>query len=616
MVFTIIRRRHSTLSFYVTAVVLLWIKTFVVYQFYLGLHVHSLMGELILWMNPLSSALFILAFSFFFGKRIRGRWVLLVSFLSTMLLYADLLYYRFYIDFITIPVITQLPSVGGVGRSTAALMNPFDIFLFVDLIFLVWWLKAGTWTETRVTKKHKWSVVVVAVLLLAANVGLVKIENPNLFKAFYNRKSIVKAFGAFNYHAYDILAQIKPVADRALASNSDLDKIERYVHHNEVPSNPDTFGIAKNKNIILVSLESTQNFVINRKLNGQEITPFLNKLVKHSYYFDNFYHQTEQGKTSDAEFLIDNSLYPLPSGSVFVRYPGNKYEALPKILKKQGYYSAVFHGNVRTFWNRDKMYPALGYDHFYSQRDYHVTDQNSINYGLKDIPFVQQSMKYVKKLPQPFYAKFLLLSNHFPFLIDPKDQMIQPPNTDFPLVNRYFMTVRYEDEAVKELFHRLKKSGLYDNSIIVLYGDHYGISEAYEPGLEQVFGKQFTEVERERLQQVPLIIHVPGQKGKTIHTVGGEIDIRPTLLHLLGIKTGDYIHFGHDLLSKQREDFVIFRDGSFVTKNYMWLGNQCYRKSDSRKVQREKCEPWFDRRSEELNLSDKILYENLLKYKH
>jgi lipoteichoic acid synthase len=177
------------------------------------------------------------------------------------------------------------------------------------------------------------------------------------------------------------------------------------------------------------------------------------------------------------------------------------------------------------------------------------------------------------------------------------------------------MTVRYEDEAVKELFHQLKKSGLYYNSIIVLYGDHYGISGAYEQGLQQVFGKQFNEVEREKLQQVPLMIHVPGQKGKTIHTVGGEIDIRPTLLHLLGIKTDHFVHFGHDLLSEQKKDFVIFRDGSFVTKNYMWLGSQCYRKSDSKKVSRTKCSPWFDRRSKELNMSDSILYEDLLRYK-
>src|SRR5699024_8757707 len=112
----------------------------------------------------------------------------------------------------------------------------------------------------------------------------------------------------------------------AFASGNDLDKIKEYVKDHEIKPNQKMFGMAEKKNIILVSLESTQNFVIGRKVNGEEVTPFLNKLIKHSYYFDHFYHQTEQGKTSDAEFLIDNSLYPLPSGSVFVRYPENEYQ--------------------------------------------------------------------------------------------------------------------------------------------------------------------------------------------------------------------------------------------------------------------------------------------------
>ncbi|HEU5138725.1 MAG TPA: LTA synthase family protein [Bacillales bacterium] len=574
------------------------------------------MGQFILWMNPISSVLLLLGMSFFFGNRVRPGWVLIISFLSTMLLFADLLYYRFYIDFITIPVITQLPSVGGLGQSTVALMSPFDLFLFLDLIFLLWWLKAGTWTETQVTRKTKLSVAAVAVLLLAANVGLVKVEHPQMFEAFYNRKSIVKAFGAFNYHAYDIVAQAKPVAARAFASNSELEQIEQYVNEHEIPPNQDLFGAAKGKNIILISLESTQNFVIGQKINGEEVTPFLNDLVKNSYYFDHFYHQTEQGKTSDAEFLIDSSLYPLPSGSVFVRYPENEYNALPEILGDHGYYSAVFHGNERTFWNRDEMYDSLGYDHFFSQRDYHLTDENTINYGLKDIPFFKQSMPYLKDLQQPFYSKFLLLSNHFPFLIDPEDRMIEPPHTDFEIVNNYFMTVRYEDEAVKKFFQMLKESGLYKNSVIILYGDHYGISEAYEKGLEKVFNEELSPVEKVKLQRVPFIIHFPGQTdGKTIHTVAGQVDIRPTILHLLGIRTDDFLHFGHGLFSPQKEDFVIFRNGSFVTENYIWSGNRCYSKSDGKKVSKAKCEPWFERRSRELELSDMILYEDLLRFK-
>ncbi|MFP3340138.1 hypothetical protein R0J91_19325, partial [Micrococcus sp. SIMBA_131] len=73
-------------------------------------------------------------------------------------------------------------------------------------------------------------------------------------------------------------------------------------------------GIANGKNLILISLESTQAFMLNGSVNGEEATPFLNKLKEDSFFFPNFYHQTAQGKTSDAEFMIDSSLYPLSGG--------------------------------------------------------------------------------------------------------------------------------------------------------------------------------------------------------------------------------------------------------------------------------------------------------------
>ncbi|MFP3490372.1 hypothetical protein R0K20_22500, partial [Staphylococcus sp. SIMBA_130] len=83
---------------------------------------------------------------------------------------------------------------------------------------------------------------------------------------------------------------------------------------------------------------------------------FLNDLIDESYYFPNFYHQTAQGKTSDSEFILENSLYGLPSGAVFFTHSGNEYNASPEILSENGYYNAVFHANNKSFWNRDVMY--------------------------------------------------------------------------------------------------------------------------------------------------------------------------------------------------------------------------------------------------------------------
>lgn len=106
-----------------------------------------------------------------------------------------------------------------------------------------------------------------------------------------------------------------------------------------------------------------------KKINGKEVTPFLNKLFhsKSTYSFDNFFHQVGQGKTSDAENMLETSTFGLPQGSLFTQFGSdNTFQAAPAILNQQGNYtSAVFHGNVASFWNRNNVYKNMGYQYFF-----------------------------------------------------------------------------------------------------------------------------------------------------------------------------------------------------------------------------------------------------------
>ena len=135
------------------------------------------------------------------------------------------------------------------------------------------------------------------------------------------------------------------------------------------------------------------------------------------------------------------------------------------------------------------MYPALGYDRYFNLNDYVGTEQMSVGWGLKDKEFFEQSIPKLKSLPQPFYTKFITLTNHFPFLLNPEDQYVDEFNSESGVVNRYFPTVRYTDEALKQFIKQLKAEGLYDNSVIVIYGDHYGISENHNAAMAQFLGK-------------------------------------------------------------------------------------------------------------------------------
>ncbi|PLS15244.1 hypothetical protein CVD28_23230 [Bacillus sp. M6-12] len=612
-------RRFFTLKsvpFLLLATLFLWIKTYIAYKTSFDIDIENWTQEIILFINPLSFILFILGVSLFLKEKNRNRYILITSFIITAVLFANLVFYRFFNDFLTIPVLFQTSNMSDLGGSVTELISVTDLFYFIDILLLAILLKVKPdfISFTRSGKLDRRAYFLVAVAISFLNLGLAETERPQLLTRTFDREILVKNIGTYNYHLYDVFLQSKSSAQRAMADGSELADIENYVRANYKKPNDELFGAAKGKNLIVVSMESTQNFVINRKINGQEVTPFLNKFIKESYYFDNFYHQTGQGKTSDSEFLLENSLYPLGRGAVFFTHSQNEYKALPEILGEKGYFTSVLHANNKSFWNRDIMYKSLGYERFYDNNDFIETEENSVNWGMKDKEFFKQSIQHLTEMPQPFYAKFITLTNHFPFTLAEEDRSIDEYTSDSKTLNRYFPTVRYTDEALEQFINDLKEKGLYDDSVIVIYGDHYGISENHNGAMGQLLGKEITPFDSTQLQRVPLIVHIPGQEGKTISRVSGQIDLKPTILHLLGVETKDNIEFGADLLSKEKMDFTVLRDGSFITKDYVYTRDTCYNKATGEPIEDTACEPYMEKAKQELEYSDKIIYGDLLRF--
>lgn len=608
---------NKKLSFFFLAVILFWIKTYVAYNVEFSLGITNGMQKFLLFINPISSALFFFSFALIFSGRARNRALIIINFLLSFVLYANVVYYRFFNDFITVPVLMQAKTNGNLGGSALALMSPLDLLYFTDtiiLLLLVVLKKVNL--HPKLGFKPLFGMFMSAILVFLLNLGFAEADRPQLLTRTFDRNYLVKYLGMYNYQIYDVVQNARSSAQRAMASSDDIVEVENYVKANYAKPNPQYFGTAKGKNVIYISLESLQNFVINYKINGQEVTPFLNSLVNdpNTFYFDNFFHQTGQGKTSDAEFTMDNSLFPLPQGSVFTNKSQNTYQANPAILKGHGYTSASLHGNYKSFWNREEMYKAFGFDHFYDATYYNMEDKDVLNYGLKDKPFFDQSIPLLKGLNQPFYAKMITLSNHFPFPLDEGDTEFPAGDFGDKVVNQYFQTAHYMDEALKQFFHDLKQSGLYKDTVIVMYGDHYGISENHNEAMSKVMEREITPFENAQLQRVPLFIHTPGIKGGTIHKYGGDVDVRPTILHLLGVDTKNYIEFGSDLLSDQHREIVPFRNGDFVTPEFTEVKGKCYRTNTGEVVTDDSCNAISDDVKQQLDLSDKVVYGDLLRF--
>lgn len=613
---------NNFFGIYVVAVLMLWIKTYISQQTQFDLGVEGVIQQFLLLLNPLGSAMLFLGFSFIFRGKRKYTSLVVVYTLMSILLYANIVYYRFFSDFITLPTLSQTQNFGDLGGSVLSLLKPYDILFFVD-VFVMFYLRFSKRIPKdthRFGYKKAMAIITCALAISILNLGLAEANRPQLLTRGFDRNYIVKYLGMYNYTIYDSVETMKASSQRALADSSDITEVINYTKSNYAKPNANYFGKAKGMNVIYLHLESFQNFLIDYKLNGEEVTPFLNSLAKdkNTLYFDNFFHQTGQGKTSDAEFMLENSLFGLPQGSAYITKAQNTYQAAPSILKDYGYTSAVFHGNNGSFWNRNVIYKSFGFDKFYDASYYNTgTSGDMAEYGLLDKPFFEQSQSLLSSLPQPFYTKLITVGNHYPYKMNQDLVTIDKANTGDASVDNYFQTARYADEAIEQVFHQLKESGLYDHSMIVLYGDHYGISDNHNAAMSQVIGKDITPYESANLQRVPLFIHVPGMEGGTNHTYGGQTDLLPTLLHLLGIDTQQFVQFGSDLLSEEHHEIVPFRNGDFVSPKIYSIDEKFYDNETGLPLDDSQLESAKTIKNEvdlKLQLSDKVVNGDLLRF--
>ncbi|NBH30311.1 polyglycerol-phosphate lipoteichoic acid synthase LtaS [Staphylococcus warneri] len=581
------KKKISLFAFFLMTVFTITLKTYFSYYVDFSLGVKGLVQNLILLMNPYSLiALVLSVFLFFKGKK--AFWFIFVGgFLLTFLLYANVVYFRFFSDFLTFSTLNQAGNVESMGGALGASFKWYDFVYFIDtIIYLFILIFKRQWLSTKAfSKKFVPVVMAVSVALFFLNLAFAETDRPELLTRTFDHKYLVKYLGPFNFTVYDGVKTIENNQQKALASEDDLTKVLNYTKQKRTEPNPEYYGAAKKKNIIKIHLESFQTFLINKKVNGKEVTPFLNKLSsgKEDYtYFPNFFHQTGQGKTSDAELTMDNSIYGLPQGSAYSLKGDNTYESLPAILdQKQGYNSNVMHGDYKTFWNRDQIYKHFGIDKFYDATYYDMSDDNVVNLGLKDKIFFKDSADYQAKMKKPFYSHLITLTNHYPFTLDEKDASIDKPNTGDSTVDGYIQTAHYLDQALEEYVTDLKKKGLYDDSVIMIYGDHYGISENHNNAMEKLLGEKITPAKFTDLNRTGFWIKIPGKSGGINKEYAGQMDVMPTILHLVGIDTKNYIMFGTDLFSKQHNDVVPFRNGDFITKDYKYVNGKLYSNKDN-----------------------------------
>ena len=618
----------TKLGFFTVVVVFFWIKTYLTYITKFNLGVVGPMQKFLLLINPLPTAVLLIGIGLFFKGR-KSYWIMvIIDFLLSLWLFSNILYYREFSDFLSTSIIkTSGFTSDNLGKSIAGITKGTDFFFFFDVVIIVLLIAFKVFKIDVRRLKLKVSLLIegLAVVLIGTNLTMAQKDRSGLLTRTFDNNYIVKYLGLNAFAVYDGVKTAQNNAIMAKANHSDLKTVQSYIKKNYIAPNPEYYGVAKNKNVLVIHLESFQQFLIDYKWDGKEVTPNLNKLyhANDTISFDNFFNQVGQGKTSDAEMMLENSIFGLQSGSAMSSYgTSNTFESAPAILdQKGGYTSAVMHGGAGSFWNRDNAYKSFGYDYFMPLSYYQNKKGYYSGYGIKDKLFFEQSIKYMEHLPQPFYLKMITVTNHYPYDLDKKNQSIDKTDTGDKTVDGYVQTAHYLDQAVGELMSYLKKSGLEKNTLIMLYGDHYGISGNHHKASAQLLDKDsFNNFDNLQFQRVPLMFHMPGLKGGINHTYGGEIDVRPTLFNLLGINDQNMIQFGHSLLAKNAPQIVAQRNGDFITPKYSRVeGSYYYTKSGKRithpdKKVKAQLASISNTVTTELSLSDRVITGNLLRF--
>lgn len=556
-------------------------------------------------------SLLIGAFGYLFKPKYQFTYFFIWIIFATFLAIGNTIYYQFYQSFLSVNLISTASMLGAVDDS---LYDKLHITQFLYIIFPIIFFgihkflsKKNYYFEVEKTEKGKrnfiYSVATSGVIICSLLFTLNATDTSRLVKQ-WNREWIVQKFGLYTYTANDLIQSIQPHLNTLFGYDEAARKFRNFYSckaEEKISSNKYTNAF-KDKNVIFIHAESMQNFLVNLKINGKEVTPNLNKLAKEGIYFDRFYPQISVGTSSDTEFTLNTGLMPSSSGTVFVNYYNRTYYALPKYFNDMGYYTFSAHANNADYWNRKTMHHTLGYQDFYAKDSYVVpsdtSDPNWVGLGLSDKSFFNQLvpiLKNIKENHKKFYGTVITLSNHSPFndleKYDPFDVTMKYTVTDEngkkkeavatylegSSMGNYIRSAHYADAALGEFIQLLKDNDLTKDTIIILYGDHearlnkkqFNLLYNYDPNTNDIKSEDdptYVSMENynyDLLKNTPLIMwNVDKKYRRKVSSAMGMYDVLPTIANMFGFK--DKYGLGHDIFS-DNEKIVVFPNGNVLT---------------------------------------------------
>lgn len=612
------------------------------------------------FLSDLMILLLIGAFGYLFKPKYQFVYFFTWLLFGTLLCIGNTIYYEFFKSFLSVNLISTSSMIGEVNDSL------FDKLHFYQFLFLIFptiliiihkrLCKKKYYFEVEKVEKSKkmftytlFSAGIIAFILFCT---LTSTEISRFVKQ-WNREYIVQRFGVYTYTINDLIQSVQPKIDTLFGYDGAAKTFREYYSckwEKETKENNSYTNIFNGKNVIFIHMESIQNFLVDLTINGQEVTPNINRLTKEGIYFSKFYPQISIGTSSDTEFTLLTGLMPSSSGTVFVNYYDRNYSAMPEYFNQLGYYTFSMHANNAGYWNRKLMHKNLGYQKFYAKDMFEIPSEDDPEYiglGLSDKSFFKQIQPYlleIKAQNTPYFGTIITLSNHSPFNELDKYSDFNL-NMNYSYVNEngetvydvanyledtsignYIKSAHYADEALGELFEELRSNGLLENTIFVLYGDHearlakkqFDLLYNYDPITDNIKDSDsegyydLGNYTYDLLKNTPLIIWSGENNFNTnITDVMGMYDILPTIANMFGFE--EKYSLGNDIFSNN-EKIVVFPNGNVLTNKIYYSNlNDNYVAFTNEVIESDYIDRIKEYANEILDVSNGIIVHNLIK---
>lgn len=561
---------------------------------------------------------------------LKNRWRfiigMVINLLVSILLFTDELYYSYSNSVVSVAQISNLQYAGEISKTLPYLIRPLQVLYFIDFIIIA---VAIISKYIIINKRVKEKIFVNIGCLVALTILIpitVKIALQDTAQYQYNKKMQIEKGTIYAYHLLDIDHNINLKKNSKYKTKEalmvDYEELKKQ-YDNQYTYNYNLNGVAKDKNVIILQLESVQQFVAFKKINGQEITPNLNKFLSQNINFTNMYAQSYT-TTADSEFSVVNSVYPMENGMSFAQYYTNSYDDIFGIFKEAGYTTTFIHGNYGEFWNRKNVYGNMQVDNLIFD-DVFPEETERISEYISDEEVYKYIVNEMKEYDDKYFVNIVAASSHTGFGLDGIEDRENKVKIDVgeyknTLFGRYLEAMNYADYAFGIFVEELKQANLYDDTLILVYGDHYGVSTTNEEMIDFLAkcNHQYYNHTELELNFVNVLcgMHIPEGRKKKIETPVSKIDIKPTLTELCGLEDG--FSFGVSMFKDK--EFVCLNNEMIITDKYCYDGEWHYIStgetidvSSLDLEEQRKLNEYYNYMKRELDMSVSISVNNLLK---